>query len=156
MAGTLINLSDSMITESVGWPFSHYLCRKQYWRAAVILTQLIVQPCRASSKCRHQVWKIAVIDEGWHCARYGFVNVYAHYTLAQPETLGLINNALPNKKNLKNVLDVHSIPIEIFNGKQRGQRLLCWPGFLIPHLYDTDNAGTSTDIIFRCIHAEAL
>ena len=28
-------------------------------------------------------------------------------------------------------MDVHCILIEIFNGKQRGERLLCLPGFLI-------------------------
>ena len=47
---------------------------------------------------------------------------HTHYTPAQPETLGLIDNTLLNKEN---VMDVHCILIEIFNGKQRGQRLLC-------------------------------
>ena len=56
---------------------------------------------------------------------------HIHYTLTQPETLGLIDNTLPNKKtlglinntftnkNLKtNVMDAHCNLIVIFNGKQ--------------------------------------
>ena len=41
-----------------------------FWRNS---SYSLVEP--AQSRCRHQVWKIAMIDEGWHCARYGSVNV---------------------------------------------------------------------------------
>ena len=43
---------------------------------------------------------------------------YTHYTLTQPETLGLIDNTLLNKKLKTNVMDVHCILNAIFNGKQ--------------------------------------
>ena len=38
---------------------------KENWHTAVILTQLNAQP--AWFRCRHQVWKIAVTDQSWHC-----------------------------------------------------------------------------------------
>ena len=43
---------------------------------------------------------------------------YTHYTLTQPESLGLIDNTLLNKKIKTNVIDVHCILNAIFNGKQ--------------------------------------
>ena len=41
---------------------------------------------------------------------------HTHYTPTQPETPGLIDNALPNKNLKTNVMD--NILIDIFNGKQ--------------------------------------
>ena len=43
---------------------------------------------------------------------------HTHYTLTQPETLGLIDNTLLNKKFKANVMYVHCILNAIFNGKQ--------------------------------------
>ena len=43
---------------------------------------------------------------------------HTHYTLTQPETLGLIDNTLLNKNLKTNVMDVHCILNAIFNGKQ--------------------------------------
>ena len=135
------------------WPYSHYLCCKQCWRAAVILTQLNVQPSRAYLiQVPHQVWKIAVKDQGWHCARDGSVNVSHTYTLTQPETLGLIDNTLPNKKLETNVMDVHSILIEIFNCKQTRRA----SSMLTRKIEVKQTIRTSTDIICTCIHSEAL
>ena len=43
---------------------------------------------------------------------------HTHYTLTQPEALGLIDNTLLNKKLKLNVMDVHCILNAILNGKQ--------------------------------------
>ena len=43
---------------------------------------------------------------------------HTHYTLTQPETLGLIDNTLLNKNLKTNVMEVHCILNAIFNGKQ--------------------------------------
>ena len=43
---------------------------------------------------------------------------HTHYTPTQPETLGLIDNTLPNKNLKTNVMD--DILIDMFNGKQAG------------------------------------
>ena len=43
---------------------------------------------------------------------------HTHYTLTQPETLGLINNTLLNKNLKTNVMDVHCILNAIFYGTQ--------------------------------------
>ena len=43
---------------------------------------------------------------------------HTHYTLTQPETLGLIENTLLNTNLKTNVMDVHCILEAIFNVKQ--------------------------------------
>ena len=44
---------------------------------------------------------------------------HTHYTTTQPETPGLVDNALPNKNLKTNVIMVmDDILIDIFNGKQ--------------------------------------
>ena len=75
------------------------------------------------------------------------VMCHTHYTLTQPETLGLINNTLLNKNLKTNVMDVHCILNAILNGKQtrRASSMLTKIGV------KQDNARTSTDIIFTCI-----
>ena len=88
------------------------------------------------------MWKRAVRDQGWHCARYGSVNVsQKHYTLTQPETLGLIDNTLLNKKQMLCMYTVFSMQYSMAN--RRGGRLLCWPRLELNKQY---NARTSTDI----------
>ena len=67
-----------MINEPMQWTViamsSHYFCCTQNWHAdIVILTQL-----NCSLGADMQVWKIAVIDQGWHSARYGSVIVVSH------------------------------------------------------------------------------
>ena len=76
---------------------------------------------------------------------------HTHYT-TQPETLGLIDNTLLNKKLKTNVMDVHCILHAIFNGKQtrRASSILTKIG-VKQTIRTTDNALTSTDIIFKCI-----
>ena len=128
MAETLINLSDSMITESVQWPCCYHLCCKQCWRAAVVLTQLNVQPSRA------YLIQVPTSDVKNSCERSRLtlhamilLMCHTHYTLTQPKTLGLIDNTLLNK-NLTNVMDVHCILNAIFNGKQtRRLSSMVWP-----------------------------
>ena len=63
---------------------------------------------------------------------------HTHYTLAQPETLGLIDITLPL--------------IEIFNGKQVRQASSMLTKIEVKQTTDK----TSTDIIFTCIHSKAL
>ena len=46
---------------------------------------------------------------------------HTHYTLTQPETLGLIDNTWLNKNLKTNVMDVHCNLNAIFNGKQTRQ-----------------------------------
>ena len=76
---------------------------------------------------------------------------HTHYTLTQPETLGLIDNTLPNKKLKTNVMDVHCILIAIFNGKQARQASSLLTKIEVKQATDK----TSTYIIFTCIHSEA-
>ena len=76
---------------------------------------------------------------------------HTHYTLTQPETLGLIDNTLPNKQLKTNVMDVHCILIEIFNGKQARQA----SSMLTKNKVKQTTHKTSTDIIFTCIHCNA-
>ena len=49
----------------------------------------------------------------------GLLMCHTHYTPTQPETLGLIDNTLPNKNLKTNVMDEILIDIfNMFNGKQ--------------------------------------
>ena len=68
---------------------------------------------------------------------------HTHYTVTQPETLGLIDNTLLNKNLKTNVMDVHCILNAIFNGKQtrRASSMLTKIG-----VKQTIRARTSTDL----------
>ena len=63
---------------------------------------------------------------------------HTHYTLTQPETLGLIDNTLLIKNLKTNVMDVHCRPIlnAILNGKQTRRT----SSMLIKSYIEQDNA----------------
>ena len=85
---------------------------------------------------------------------------HTHHTLTQPETLGMIDNTLLNTNLKTNVMDVHCILNAIFNGKQTRRASSMLTKIEVKQTmhaeWTMDNARTSTDIIFMCIHSEAL
>ena len=74
---------------------------------------------------------------------------HTHYTLTQPETLGLIDNTLLNKNLKTDIIDVHCILYAIFNGKQTRQASSMLTKIGVKQTIRT--TPTSTDIIFTCI-----
>ena len=71
---------------------------------------------------------------------------HTHYTLTQPETPRLFVNTLPNKNEKKQVLWMYSH----LNSQCQT------PGLKLNRQHGQHNAHTNTDIIFTCIHSEAL
>ena len=84
---------------------------------------------------------------------------HTHYTLTQPETLGLIDNTLLNKNLKTNVMDVHCILNAIFNGKQtrRASSMLTKIG--VKQTIHTTHALAQTALALilssRVLHSEA-
>ena len=82
---------------------------------------------------------------------------HTHYTLTQPETLGLIDNTLLNIFFKTNVMDVHCILNTIFNGKQtrRASSMLTKIG--VKQAIRTTTTHALVQILSsRVLHSEAL
>ena len=66
------------------------------------------------------------------------------HSITQPETLGLIDNTLLNKKFKTSVMDVHCILNAKFNGKQASRA-----SSMLTKIDNITNAHTSTDYYFH-------
>ena len=82
---------------------------------------------------------------------------HTHYTLTQPETLGLIDNTLLNKNLETNVMDVQCILYAIFNGKQmrRASSMLTKIGVKQTIPTTTDKQALAQILSSRVLHSEA-
>ena len=77
------------------------------------------------------------------------------YTVTQPETLGSIDNTLPNKNLKTNVMDVHCILIKIFNGKQTRRASSMLNKIEVKQTIRTTHALAQI-LSSRVLHSEAL
>ena len=80
---------------------------------------------------------------------------HTHYTLTQPETLGLIDNTVLNKKLKTNVMYVHFILNAIFNGKQTRRASSMFTKIGVKQTIRTTRALAQI-LSSRVLHSEAL